>query len=139
VITSLGGQFTSNDTLSSTSVEFPPNAVDTDITVIYAYQSPQIVYPLGHAYRFFSLTALQNNRVITQFNRPITITVNYSANNPIIKNTAKLYWLNGTTWSTTGITTVNETATQLTSLTDHFTLFAVLGETNLTYLPIIAK
>ena len=56
-----------------------------------------------------------------------------------IADTLGLYWLSGTNWVTEGITTVVQGDHVITSTTDHFTLFAVLGQTHRLYLPLILR
>ena len=67
---------------------------------------------------------------------PVTITVRHPAENSAFKDTIALYWLNGTEWVTTSITVTARTSDSVTSLTDHFTQFALLAHTNWTYLPL---
>jgi hypothetical protein len=89
--------------------------------------------------RFFHLAAVQDGTPITCFNRPVTIAVRYPISNPLKEDTIHLYWLSGTEWITDGVSTTVRTNAGLTSTTDHFSLFAVLGETNWVHLPTIMK
>ena len=89
--------------------------------------------------RFFHLEAAQGGTSITRFNRPVTIAVRYPVSNRLKEDTIHLYWLSGTNWITDGVTTTVRTTSSLTSTTDHFSLFAVLGETNWVHLPTIMK
>lgn len=75
------------------------------------------------------------------FNHPVTIAVRYTdqENGPIIEDSLALYWLSGTDWVTDGINTVVRADNTITSTTEHFTLFAVLGETNRVYMPTAVR
>ncbi len=143
VISSAGGSLTSNDADRSVTVEFPPDAVTTDTAVTYAYQPRRITVYIGFDRyfgfdRFFSLTAgpatAQGEAI--HFHKPVTITVRHPADNPAFKDTIYLYWLSETGWVTTSITTTGRTSDSVTSITDHFTQFGLLGRANWTYLPI---
>ena len=143
VISSAGGSLTSNDADRSVTVEFPSGAVTTDTAVTYAYQPRHIAVDIGFDRyfgfdRFFSLTAgpatAQGEAI--HFHKPVTITVRHPADNSAFKDTIYLYWLSETGWVTTSITTTGRTSDSVTSITDHFTQFGLLGRTNWTYLPI---
>ena len=137
VISSAGGSLTSNDADRSVTVEFPPDAVTTDTAVTYAYQPRRITGYFGFD-RFFSLTAgpatAQGETI--HFHKPVTITVRHPADSPAFKDTIYLYRLSETGWVTTSITTTGRTSDSVTSITDHFTQFGLLGRTNWRYLPI---
>jgi hypothetical protein len=136
-----GGSITSNDTNRSTTIQMPSGAV-TDTTVItYAYRLPEEVSSLAGIGHFFELFAEQNGVPITTFSEPVTIAVRYTdqERGPVIEESLHLYWLSGTTWITDGIATVAHANSAITSTTNHFTPFAVLGKTNRAYLPIITR
>ncbi len=137
VIPPEGGVLTSND--GRVTVQFPAGAVTISTTVTYTHQIRQPTGNLADVNRFFQLEASQNGNPITQFDKPITITVEYLANHTLIKNTIHLYWFSQTTWISDSISIVSQTDTSLSSATDHFTLFGVLGKTNLIHLPVIMK
>ncbi|MBC8252469.1 MAG: hypothetical protein H8E35_00380 [Ardenticatenia bacterium] len=141
VIPPSGGSLTSNDPSQSTTIQFPPGAVTATTIITYAYRASQSAYPLAGGDHFFDLWATQNGTAITQFDRPVTIAVRYTdeTKGPAIGDTLFLYWLSGTTWLTDGVTHVAREHQVVTSTTDHFTLFAILGETNRAYLPLIVK
>ena len=113
----------------------------TDTIVTYAYQLPVQVAPHVGIDRFFDLTAAQNGVPVQQFSVPVSIAVRYSDENRgvAIEDSLRLCWQAGDDWVTDGITTALRSHGTLTSLVDHFTLFAVLGETNRAYLPVVSR
>lgn len=127
--------------LTSTNIQvvFPPQAVITDTVVSYSNQPAKDTGTLVGLNEFFELQAKQGDTPITTFKQPITVTVNLPQGMPVISETIQLYWLNGTLWSTEGITLVNRADGKLVSLTDHFTLFTILGDSHKQYLPLISK
>jgi len=131
---------TNGGTLSSAdqrvTVQLPGGAVTATTIVTYTYRAPLNTGALHGIDRFFDLKTAPP---VAQFNKPVTISVTYPANNPLISDSIRLYWLSGTTWLTHGITTTARTSTSLTSLTSHFTVFAVLGKAHSLYLPLLLK
>lgn len=127
--------------LTSTNVQvvFPPQAVITDTVVNYSNQPARDTGTLVGVNEFFELQARQGDTPITTFNQPLTVTVNLPQGMPVVSETIQLYWLNGTLWSTEGITLVKRADGKLVSLTDHFTLFTLLGDSHKQYLPLISK
>jgi hypothetical protein len=134
-----GGSLTSNDAARSTTIQVPAGAVTGSTVITYAYQMALPAGDLVGIDRFFHLEAAQDGTSITRFNRPVTIAVRYPVTNLLKGDTTHLYWLSGTNWITNGVTTTVRTTSSLTSTTDHFSLFAVLGETNWVHLPTIMK
>ncbi|RME45039.1 MAG: hypothetical protein D6796_11025 [Caldilineae bacterium] len=118
------------------TVQFPAGAVTATTLITYTYRAPLETGDLHGIDRFFGLEAAPP---VARFRKPVTIRVTYPANNPLIEDSIRLYWLSNTTWLTGGITTTARTSTSLTSLTNHFTLFAVLGKTHSIYLPLLLK
>ena len=130
----------SDDYENSVMVEFPVGSIDADTNVTYSHQSSQDISGMVSIGRFFELTATQGNTTITHFNKPVTITVSYPTDMPSInKNRFYLYRFSNGAWTKDGITTVKQTDTELVSLSQHFSLFAVLAEMNYVYLPLILK
>ncbi len=136
-----GGNLTSNDTNQSILIQVPAGAVLTDTVITYTHKSPLPSGELSDIGHFFDLTVSQTDKLFLGFNKPVTIEVQYTEQEigSVISSSLNLYWLSGTTWITNGITSTIRTDTSLTSITDHFTLFALLGMANRIYLPIILK
>ena len=95
---------------------------------------------IGH---FFDLTAIYTDTdEVAEPVQPYTIAVEYSEveKGPAMESTLALYWWDGNAWSEQGITsTVNVTDNLIIALVDHLSSFAVLGETNRVFLPIILR
>jgi hypothetical protein len=70
-----------------------------------------------------------------------TITVPYSDTDkgPAIENTLALYWWNGGQWVKETSSVVDAFANTVTATPNHFSLWAVLGETRRIYLPLVLK
>jgi hypothetical protein len=58
---------------------------------------------------------------------------------PAIENTLALYWWNGSQWIKETSSVVDTAANTITAAPDHFSLWAVLGETRRVYLPLTLK
>jgi hypothetical protein len=74
--------------------------------------------------------------------QPYTVTVQYTdaEKGPTIENTLALFWWDGAQWvraePTSQVNTVNNT---VTATPDHFSLWAVLGETRRVFLPVVLR
>jgi hypothetical protein len=141
LITEAGGTLISNDRYASTRVEFGAEAVTKDTVVTYAYERVSSVYPLVGIDHFFHLTAEQDGQPVVSFRRPVTIVIDYREDErgSAIPETLALHWLDNSGWSQEGLTQTAHTGTRLETVSDHFTLFGVLGETNLIYLPMVMR
>lgn len=138
------GTLQSTDAQQSVLVNIPVSAVTTTTTISYSYQSELPTVPLAHVRRFFTLRASQNGQEIGIFHspillRPMQITVNFDAPNPLIDSTIALYWLQNNRWLTHGVTVTQRTPYSITVETRQVALFAVLGETHWLYLPVVLK
>jgi hypothetical protein len=73
--------------------------------------------------------------------RLYTITVPYSdtEKGPAIENTLALYWWNGGQWVKETSSVVDTIANTITAAPNHFSQWAVLGETRRVYLPLTVK
>jgi hypothetical protein len=92
--------------------------------------------------RAFSVTAVYSDTgQPAQLTQPYTITVQYTEaeKGPSIENTLALYCWDSSQWAkelSSGVDTISNT---VTATPDHFSPWAVLGETLRTFLPIILK
>jgi len=134
-VTSAGGSLLSNDPAQSVLFEFPPGAVTAPTVVTYTTILPQPTGALAGMDRFFHLEAPPG----ASFALPVTISVTFPDHHAIKAGTEALYWLDSADWVTSGVTTTGRTSSTLVSLTDHFTMFGVLGETERVYLPLVMK
>jgi hypothetical protein len=139
VAPSSGGAVHSPDRLAKAS--FGPGAVgqDTEVTITPA-NSP----PTGHKFGvyIFDMSAVISGTTtaVTSTNDLYTMTVRYTSQTKqaAIEDTMGLYSWDGSAWVDQGGTLVTETRTVSATL-DHMTYFGLLGDSNLTYVPIVLK
>ena len=133
-----GGTLNSID--GSTKVVFPPGAVSVETTLTYTAEQPMPTGDLEHIGHFFEMSAVISGTTtpVTSFSQPFTVTVEYTdAEVGVISEpTLSLYSWNGSAWVGES-STLDTTANLVTSTLDHLTHFAVLGETNRIYLPLV--
>lgn len=143
VTTTDGGTLYSNDDDLSVMVQLAPGAVITDSYVWYSHRSDAPTGTLDGVDRSFALDIQRASDGMwyspTFTNSAVTITVQYPAQNILIDNTVNLYWLNNTQWVTDGLNVIQRGADFIQVRAGHFTDFAVLGQTNRLYLPIVLK
>ncbi|NBD35155.1 MAG: hypothetical protein GVY30_04050, partial [Chloroflexi bacterium] len=151
VIGTGGGDLTSDD--GNTEVRLPSGAVTGTIAITH---TPATGYPpggnLSSIGNVFDLTAIYTGTDPNTANLPAqlapgksyTVTAQYSETQlgPTIEETLGLYgWdVGASEWSQEGITSsVNITDDVVTAQVDHFSRFAVLGETRRIYLPVVIR
>jgi len=141
-----GGDLTSYD--GNTTVEIPAGAI-TDTVVIT--HTPATGTPpggnlagIGHV---FDVTAVysdtgQSAQIVSGHTCTITAQYTDTEKGPVIEDTMGLHWWDegASEWSQQGITSsVNITDNLVIAQVDHFSLFAVLGETFRVYLPVVLR
>jgi oligopeptide transport system substrate-binding protein len=141
-----GGDLTSDD--GNTTVEIPAGAI-TDTVVIT--HTPATGTPpggnlagIGHVFDVTAVYSDTGQSAQIASGHTCTITAQYTDTEigPAIEDTMGLYWWDegASQWSQQGITSsVNITDNLVTAQVDHFSLFAVLGETFRVYLPLILR
>jgi oligopeptide transport system substrate-binding protein len=146
VIDTGGGDVTSYD--GNTNVQIPAGAI-TDTVVIT--QSPASGMPPGGNLagidHVFDITTVYSDTGQSAYIAPghtCTVTVQYTdtEKGPVVEDTLGLYWWDEgvSQWSQQGITSsVNITDNLVTAQVDHFSIFAVLGETHRVYLPLVLR
>jgi ligand-binding sensor domain-containing protein len=137
-----GGMLTSAD--GSTTVVFPAGAVLQDTVVTLTPLAPSPTGTLVGIDHFFDLTATTSQRSASpsaDFEKPYSLTVNYASAElgTAIETTLGVYWWDGGRWILEPSSSVNAAANQVTASPDHMTPFAVLGETNRIYLPLVIR
>lgn len=93
---------------------------------------------IGHTFELMATDSA--TRLPVQPLLPYTITVQYTptAVGPAIENTLGLYYWNGVQWVQEP--SVLDTTTQtITARPNHFSLWAILGQTRRTYVPLVAR
>jgi ligand-binding sensor domain-containing protein len=137
-----GGTVTSAD--GSTTVIFPAEAVLQDTVVTLTPLAPSPTGALAGIGHFFDLMAVASRRGASpsvDFLRPYTLTVEYAPADlgGVIETTLGVYWWDGGSWLLEPSSSVSAAANCVTAMPDHMTPFAVLGETNRVYLPLVVR
>ncbi|MFO7537706.1 MAG: hypothetical protein R6X32_06560 [Chloroflexota bacterium] len=132
-----GGTLVSQD--GHTTIAFPADAFVNTTTLTYTQFINLPTGNLAGVNRFFSLEATQNGTVITHTLTPMTITVTYANEFPVISGTVKLYRMENNGWTDEGINHISDTDNHLVSEAEYLTWYAVLGDTNHIFLPLILR
>ena len=138
-ITVQGG--TLHSATGNTQLDFPAGAVSEDTLVTH---TPHGSPPTGDlvAVRFFDLTAerVSDGTPVTQFSLPYTLTFCYLEQEleTAAEETLGVYWWDGSQWIAE-LTDLDTTQNCLAAWPDHMTTFAILGETNRVFLPLVRK
>jgi hypothetical protein len=140
VISTSGGTFAPHDSIN---FDFPLGAITDTIVLTYTVLQPFGSQP--HVGDFFNISVVYASTGQAAQLAPgqvYTITVQYTdaEQGPAIEDTLALYWWNSSDWSQEGITSTVDTVNNVvTAQADHFSLFAVLGETRRVYLPLVLR
>lgn len=142
VVTVAGGVLTS--TYDGTAYIFPSNTfsdtvIVTHTTVFTAPSAGGLIPIFGHS---FDLTAVYSSTgQPAQPAQPYTITVSYSdaQRGLAVENTLALYWWDGSQWVKEPSSVVDTVANTVTATPNHFSLWAILGETRRVFLPLVLK
>lgn len=141
-----GGYLTSED--EDTTIQLPSGAITGTVVITH---TPATGHPPGGSLNsvgnVFDLTAVYSDsgqaaQLVPESTYTVTTRYSEIQLGPVIEDTLGLYWWdeNASEWSQQGITsTVEVTDALVTSQVDHFSRFAVLGETRRIYLPVILK
>ena len=137
VIASSGGVLLS--TAKRTKLTFPSGSVTTDTLVTHAAATGQSTGEL-FGLDFFDLAAkrVSDNSPVTSFPVSYTLVYTYTSPSAAIESTLGLYSWNGSGW-TEEPASLNTSLNRLTATLNHMSLFAILGETNPIYLPLILR
>jgi hypothetical protein len=138
VTASEGGKTTlTTEEATIASVDFPVNAVSasTDVSVVNESKTEIVAtraIPSGksivgsYAYNF---TATANETPVANFSEHVTITLSYTDTqiSGFDEDALKIYYWDGSQWL--GLeTTIDKTNNQVSAITNHFTYFAIFGE-----------
>lgn len=136
-----GGDLTSP--ASNTSMSFLPDTFTETVTVTYAVLSQGIITGTGHLAaintHFYLAAFYQNSGQPAAPTKPYTITLQYTDDNRggAIEETLSLYFLNDTHWVKETTNMVNTNDNTISATPNHFSFWAVLGETKRIYLPLV--
>lgn len=141
IITPSGG--TLQSATGDVRIDFPAGAVDEDVKVTFTRASTR---PTGNlaGIIFFDLSAktVDDETPVTSFDPPYTITINYGIEGPgpTFEDTLSLYFWDDKTQSwIEEDCNLNMGLNTITASLNHMTLFAVLGETLHSYLPMVVR
>jgi len=144
VIDTDGGESASYD--GNTTVRIPAGAITATVAIT---QSPASGMPpggnlagIGHTFQVTAVYSDTGQAAQLVPGQACTMTVAYSdtETGPAIEGTLGLYWWDASAWSQQGITSsVNITDNLVTAQVDHLSVFAVLGETQRLFLPLVFK
>ena len=144
-----GGKTTSTTTENATAtVDLPANAVSSSTNIaIYTESTSSVAsakpVPSGENIvggYVYNLTATSGGLSVSTFSKNVTLAFTYTASqvSGLNEDTLKVYYWDGSKW--TGLTsTVDKANHKITALTNHFTYFAIMGETGTTSSTGMAK
>ena len=142
-IPTTGGSLVSR--VDNTSYTFSAGTFAHTTTVTHTVLSVAQVPPSGNLTgtgHFYQVSALDNvTGQPAQPGRPYTVTVQYTEaqKGAAVVNSLALYYWNGSRWEKESSSTVNATANTVMATPDHFSTWAVLGETLRFFLPVVAS
>ncbi len=132
-----GKSYTTND---GVWVVFPSGAITQSTVVTYVAGTVNPTGDKTSVGRFFEFSATQGGKPVTRFSTPISFSVPYPQSYLVRGDNIYFYWLDGTEWVTSGLTTVvDPNGQRIIGYTDHFTTFALLGTDKMVYLPLMFK
>jgi hypothetical protein len=142
-----GGTLTS--TLDDTTYQFPDGTFSRAVVVTHTVRLPETLPPAGdlvdiqHAFEATAAYSDSSEPAQPVPGASYTITIGYTdeEKGPAAEETLQLYYWDGNTWSQDGILSsdVDQTANQVTSRVNHFSLFAIFGETRQIFLPVVIR
>lgn len=136
-ITSNGGMLTSSG--KRTQLTFPAGSVVTDTIVLHAAVTGQAFGGLT-AVEFFDLSAHRSSdsAPVTSFPVDYTLTYTYTSTGAAIESTLELYSWDGSAWIKQNFL-LDTALNRLTASLNHMTMFAIMGESYHTALPLIRR
>jgi hypothetical protein len=137
---------TTYDFSSSVFADDFPGDVFTDTAIVtHTPRYPGNLPPTGDLIgidHFFEVTAVYSSTGLpAQPTQPYTLTVQYTdqEKGPAIEGTLALYSWDGNQWAKEPSSVVDVASNTVTATPNHFSVWAVLGETHRLYLPVIRK
>ena len=138
-----GGSLTSYH--GDTTIQIPAGAITDTIVITH---TPAYILPpggnltgIGHAFDVTAVYSSTGQPAQIVPGQTYTIAVHYTdaEKGPAMENTLALYYWDGSQWVKEPSSTVDTIANTVTAHPDHFSLWAVLGETKRVYLPLILR
>ena len=136
-----GGTLLASGMGVSTTLDFPVGAFAETTVVTLTPRAPSDTGDHVGIWHFFDLTATQDSTPVLTTILPYTVTVYYTDadKGSAIENTLAVYYWNGNQWVEDASSVVNAAENSVTATPDHFSLWAVLGETRRVYLPLVLR
>jgi peptide/nickel transport system substrate-binding protein len=140
--TSSGG--TLDSPIDQTAYTFPSGTFTSTVAVSHApvsfLQTPDTGtwVPIHHT---FDVSAVFEDGQPAQPTQPYTLTIQYTdgEKGTVNEDSLALYYWDGTEWVLEPTSSVNSATNTLTATPDHFSLFAILGQTHRMYLPMVRR
>jgi hypothetical protein len=138
-----GGVLTSAS--DSTSYDFLPNTFSATVEITHTpydlapHPQPVALRSIGH---FFDVTAVYTSSgALAEPTRPFTLTVQYADADPgpAIESTLALYFWDGARWVKEPSSAASTATNTIAATPDHFSQWAVFGETRRIFLPVGLK
>jgi hypothetical protein len=138
-----GGSLTSYH--GETIIQIPAGAITDTIVITH---TPAYILPpggnltgIGHAFDVTAVYSSTGQPAQIAPGQTYTITVRYTEveRGPAIEETLALYWWDGSRWVKEPSSVVDTVANTVTAHPNHFSRWAVLGETRRIYLPLVLR
>jgi hypothetical protein len=139
-----GGNLTSP--VDNTVYTFPSGAFTSTVTITHTPRFPGNAPSFGNLVgigHVFEVTATYSTGRPAQLapGQTYTLTVSYAdaEKGPAIEDTLAFYYWNGSQWVLESSSAVNTSTNTMTARPNHFSLWAVLGETRRVFLPLVLR
>ena len=138
-----GGTFSS--TSGDTQFLFPAGAFTQTVTLVYRHlwtdQDTGPLVGIGHTFEVTAVYSDTGQPAQLAPGQTYTVTVRYAdaEKGPAIENTLALYYWDGSQWVRESSSEVDMAANTVIAHPNHFSLWAVLGETKRVYLPLVLR
>jgi oligopeptide transport system substrate-binding protein len=138
-----GGTLTSH--LGDTVIDIPANAIANVINITISSVSRQRavgpVTGIGHMFDVTAVFTPSGDPAVLEPGKTYNLTVYYTdqERGPVKEDTLALYSWDGANWVKEPSSVVNGAANTVNATPDHFSLWAVLGETKVAYLPLVLR
>ena len=142
VITAAGGTLVATD---GTRYTFSRSTFSDTVRITHQAKNPASIPSTGDLIGIehsFEVTAVYSNTdQSAQPTKPYTLTVQYTdqEKGPAIEDTLALYYWDGSQWMKEPSSVVDLASNTVTATPNHFSVWAVLGETHRMYLPLVRK
>ena len=144
-ITTEGGTLVSAS--DGTTYTFPAGTFTDTVTITHTPRrsglpaAPEGLVGIGHGYEIGAVYAASGQSAQPAPGRTYSVTVQYSnaERGMAIEGTLALYAWDGSGWVKEPTSTVDATANRVTATPDHFSLWAIFGQTRRLFLPAVLK